>query len=369
MRTIPLLRAILLVTACSSGDSDGETTRPVRNVVTKLLRPELIEVKLKLPVLTRPRHVIELRTSYAGTITEFNFEEGQDVPASPLPSTVDDLKEIVPVARINDAELREGLVEAQLRFQRAERVLKRVQDYADSTIEELDAATTARDIAGARVRRVHQTIRSTYVCSPEVGVLTRRLRRKGEVVGVNELIGVVSVLDPIVCEIYVPEAHISSVHNEQIIEVVFESIEDPKTRSPLRRSARITLVDRVAHAATHTFRVQAEIVNTDGEIPAGIFGTTYLTVYSNPRALLIPLSALVLKGGGGGGELKKAVFVEQKEVVSRRVVTLGRFSGDMVEVIRGLKQGEHVVTVGGASLSDGDRVTVRDGLLDELERQ
>jgi multidrug efflux pump subunit AcrA (membrane-fusion protein) len=52
------------------------------------------------------------------------------------------------------------------------------------------------------------------------------------------------------------------------------------------------------------------------------------------------------------------VFVVQGGAVKRLVVETGAASGDRVEIVKGLAAGQEVVTRGGFSLRDGDRVQI-----------
>ncbi|MDH5642066.1 MAG: hypothetical protein OEY28_12305, partial [Nitrospira sp.] len=227
MAAVLTLGSLSLVAAgCPEGPQQREATRPARNVSVVTLAPQLMEVQVKLPVTTRPKEVIELRTAIAGTLTGFDFEKGDIVPAGPLPSEVENLSELRPIARSNDKVFTTQLAEAELAFQRAKRANERVVAYGDSTEEQKDAARTQMNLASARIDQLNQQIRNTYVCSPMKGVLTSKLHKKGEFVGSGELIGIVSVLDPIICELFLPESHYSAVKDGDPVDVLFTALQD-----------------------------------------------------------------------------------------------------------------------------------------------
>jgi membrane fusion protein (multidrug efflux system) len=318
----------------------------VHNVTALEVQPTPFKVEIKLPCSTRPREVIELRAARQGRMAFLPFKEGDEVPASISPNEAEKLEQLRPVARIDDHELRIMLADRTTRLESAKRALKRVQDYADSTPEQLDRAQTALDLASSDVRMTEQMIRDTYITCPMAGTLTRRLRQKGEFVNQGELIGVVAVLRPMLVSVDIPEAHIGRVRKGDEFSVRFEALS-------MSRNARVTLVDKVAHEQTHTFRVEMEVDNGDLQVPAGVFASLMLVIYDKSAAVVIPLDAIKLEGG------KKIVFVIAGGKAERREIEIGHFTGNSVEVTRGLKAGEQIAVLGARLLNEGDAVAIR----------
>lgn len=346
---VALASTLVLLTSCSREPAvAAPPAKPARNVSAMTLKPELFKVEIRLPCLSRPREVIELRAARQGRIAWLPFKEGDVVPGSASPNAVEKLEQLTPVARIEDSDLQVLLSAQTTRLESARRALKRVMDYADSTREQLDQAQTAFDLAQSDLRSTEQHIRDSYIVSPLPGVLTQRLRQVGEYVNMGELIGVVSVLDPLVVSYEVPEAHVARVKAGDEISVDFPAM------SITSRRAVVRLVDKTAHPQTHTFRVEAEMPNAGLSLPAGVFGTLMLTIYDNPAALVVPLDAIKLEGA------KQYVMVLREGRAQKREVEVGRFTGNQVEVLSGLKAGERIATLGARLLNDGDSVIVRD---------
>ncbi|CAG0929455.1 partial Toluene efflux pump periplasmic linker protein TtgD, partial [Planctomycetaceae bacterium] len=299
--------------------------------------------------LTKPREVIELRATASGIIADLPFKENDNVPASASPQTVEKVEELKPIARIEDTELQTALKDRELRLESARRALKRVLDYADSTKEQIDAAQTGFDAANTAHKAAEQAIRNTYIVSPMQGVLTRRLRQKGEFVNHGELIGIVSVLTPMVINLDVPESHVARLKQGDELSVSFAALDG------LVRKAKVSLVDRVAHAQTHTFRVEMEMDAADGKVPAGVFGTLMLVIYDNADALVIPVDAIKLEG-----DKKFVMLIGADGKASKREIEIGQFTQNQVEVVRGLNPGDKIAVLGARLLNDGDAVVIRD---------
>ncbi|MBE0556409.1 MAG: efflux RND transporter periplasmic adaptor subunit, partial [Proteobacteria bacterium] len=72
-----------------------------------------------------------------------------------------------------------------------------------------------------------------------------------------------------------------------------------------------------------------------------------IVVRSSPRALLIPIQALVTQ------EDKDTVFVLKDGKVHRRIVRKGLIKDTWIEIVQGLSPGESVITAGQSFLKDG----------------
>jgi RND family efflux transporter MFP subunit len=352
-----------------------------RNVAVELVKPQLIEIPVKLPVNIKPREVIELRAKLAGTLISLPFEESNVVPASELPAStwieldeftkanpgvapldeacmfrnLKHLEGLKPFALVDDRAARINFRDAQVQYDAAVRALARVQNYKDSTEAAVDMARTQALAARAACDRLRHMIEDCYVNNPRQGVLTKRMRRAGEYVNVGELIGTVAVLDPLTAELHVPEAHRHALSVGMTLNIAMESVKDA-LGEPIAIEAKVRLVDAVAHELTHSFRVEADIANPDLKLPAGVFGTTRLIVYRKEAGLRVPLTALKLKKD----KISLFVIAADKKVKEIENVTLGRFHDDWAEVLGdAIKPGQEVVVAGAQLLADGDMIAIQ----------
>ncbi|MBE7491038.1 MAG: efflux RND transporter periplasmic adaptor subunit [Planctomycetes bacterium] len=365
---------------CAPGLPQAEEGVVKRNVAVKLMQPQPVEIRLKLPVTLRAREIIELRAPVAGTLLELPYEEGARVEASAVPAArwleldtylkdnpglaVTDervltrnlahLNGVRTFALVDDRALRVNFAEAQAQYDAAARTLARVAGYKDSSEQQLDSARTALVAARAQCDRLLRLIADCRVTVPAPGVLLKRLRRVGEYVNGGELVATVAVLDPLVAELHLPEAHRPAVGPGTELDIEIQSVTDALGK-PAHVKARVRMVDAVAHAQTHTFRVEADIANADHALPAGVFGTTYLMVYRAENALTVPLSALRLRG-----ESVSLFVVEGGKAREITGISLGKFSDTWAELLGDkVRPGQQVVVSGTQLIADGDEVVIR----------
>ncbi len=108
---------------------------------------------------------------------------------------------------------------------------------------------------------------------------------------------------------------------------------------------RITQIGTSVQGETRVVPVQAEISNPSGLLKPGMFAELEVITDKTAASLLaIPATAVVDANG------KKVVYVQNGNAFQAAEVTLGRTSGDMVEVKTGLFAGDMVVTQRGTQL-------------------
>jgi RND family efflux transporter MFP subunit len=372
----------LTLAACAPKPPEIESGPVRRNVAVQTVEAKPVSLDIKIPVLLKAREEIELRAAASGMILELPFEEGDIVPASSVPKATwvdaEDFTKLQPdatatdevllqrnlahldglkaFAHIDDRSARINFRDSQSQYDAATRTLNRALSYKESTEAAIDTVRTNRVAARANSDRLLKMIEDPYVTSPAAGVLKQRFRRAGEFVNMGELLGIVSVLDPLVAEFHVPEANRESVKAGTEVDISVPSVTD-SNGDPAVVKAIVRLVDAVAHAMTHSFRVEADISNADRRIPAGVFGTMRLVIYRRDAAITVPLAALKLKGE----TVSMFVLNEGGTVREIKGVRLGRLSSEWAEVLGdSLPPGSQLVVSGAQMLADGDAVVVRE---------
>ena len=105
---------------------------------------------------------------------------------------------------------------------------------------------------------------------------------------------------------------------------------------------RVAYIDPRVDPATRTAKVRIEVPNVSGDLRLGMFVNVSFET-GGPRMTLVPRSAVQSIGD------RSVVYVPADGEEGRfieRTVKLGRATGDVVEVLAGVKPGERVVTDG-----------------------
>jgi membrane fusion protein (multidrug efflux system) len=115
-------------------------------------------------------------------------------------------------------------------------------------------------------------------------------------------------------------------------------------------------VSRYAEAvdlSTRTMAVEIDIPNPGHELKPGMFANVTLQLSQHPNALTVPTQA-ILKDESG-----YYVYVDRGDVAHRIAVTPGIEQRNRMEVVKGLRGDESVITVGQSFLKDGAAISVQ----------
>jgi RND family efflux transporter MFP subunit len=149
---------------------------------------------------------------------------------------------------------------------------------------------------------------------------------------------------PLRLRVAVPEREAASVRVGQAVRVLLEG-------DSTVHSGRVARLSPSIQEQNRTLNVEAEVANRDGRLRPGSFARAEIVVDADRTAVMVPAGAVVTFAG-----LEKVFAVKDGKAVEQRVRT-GRRSGDRVEILEGVAEGEPVVVDPG-SLVGGTPVTV-----------
>lgn len=171
--------------------------------------------------------------------------------------------------------------------------------------------------------------------APLSGVVTERRATTGELVHPEEVLFEIVDTSSIWAEIDVPEPELALLAQGQKATIEFDALAG-KTFSGS--------VDYIAPAVdphTRTAKARVSLENPGGVLRAKMFGEARVEVGPSRQAVMVPRAAIQ--------RVKEAqiafVRISEEEYETRRIET-GALEGDLVEVKKGLKAGEEVVTTG-----------------------
>jgi RND family efflux transporter MFP subunit len=117
-------------------------------------------------------------------------------------------------------------------------------------------------------------------------------------------------------------------------------------------------VTRIADAlqpGTRTLLTEIDVPNPDHALPAGVYCTVELKIPRKTPSLIVPAAAIVFNADG------LSVMVVEDGVARERRVTESRDFGTTVELSAGVKDGDQVILNPPVDLTEGHKVTVRQG--------
>jgi RND family efflux transporter MFP subunit len=236
----------------------------------------------QLDCLIQPREIVTVSAPVEGVLHRVAVERGDVVQEGAVLAVLESSVERSTVAIARARALQDHAIRSyQVRVDFGERRFARTDTMFKQNLvplKELDEAETAKilatyDLVEANERKrladldlAHaQTVLDLRtVRSPLTGVVMDRLRHPGELASREHPIVKIARLDPLRVEVFVPVALYGRVTVGQRVVVIPEA--------PLDRplEARVTVVDKVADAASSTFGVRLEIANPGNRVPGGL---------------------------------------------------------------------------------------------------
>lgn len=214
----------------------------------------------------------------------------------------------------------------------------------------LDAATQLTPEERQLAQRLRRDVgtRSVPLRVPFAAVVAERLHNPGELVTQNDVL--LEIFDP--SSLYViaqvPADVAAHVHSGAPAEVDV---------AQQRLHGRVTAL--ITALTPQTLTVPVRITLDTAPEPAFLHAAVRCRIglAHDPRALIVPSSALVSSGVGQHG----AVIVATDGHARRRTVELGIRSQSRVEVVNGLSEGEQVLADGQYALPDGTPIEAAQG--------
>jgi RND family efflux transporter MFP subunit len=272
--------------------------------------------------------------------TDENVKLEQTATVRQAKATLDDAE-----AKLNRAKalFQQGVIaKAQLETAEADYkvALSRYQDSSEE-IRNRQAVLLQRK---SEVEIARQRLKDLSIKAAFDGMVKERRANLGEYVSSGSPIATIVKVDPLRLRVEVPERNAKQVRSGQLVRVSIEGDANTYTGRIVRISPSISAQNRI-------LLVEAEVRN-NGQLKPGAFARADIVTDAGTMAIAIPQSAVVTFAG-----IEKVITVQDGKAVEKPITT-GRKSGDLVEVLTGIKAGEQIVVQPG-NLQSGQPVIIQ----------
>jgi len=187
----------------------------------------------------------------------------------------------------------------------------------------------------------------SVIRAPFAGQVKERTVTQGQYLKVQTPVMVIVDIDPLRVRLKVPEKMAAWAKSGQEVSVNVEAF-------PGRTfTGKISRINPSVDQQTRTFEVEALIENHDNSLKPGFFVKATIPSDKVDNALFLPQDALLYVYG------VYKIFVIEGNTLKEREVKLGERSGDDVEIVQGLADGERVaLPVKGQELKDAATVEI-----------
>jgi membrane fusion protein, multidrug efflux system len=350
------LAAVAGFLLCGSESALAQTPVPVEVVMPETGRPDRT---LELSGSVTPRRAASLSPRASGLVAEIGVDAGDRVRKGDVLLRLDGTLAELAVAEAEATlqESRAALNESR-RLRDESRRLVRDNFVSQTEVEAQEAALELAEAAVARSQSQLATARERLarhtVVAPFDGVISRRLTEAGEWVETGNAVAELVSLDELWMDVRAPQQYWSELQPDAAVSIVLDAFNE------MRLDALVHARVPVSDPSARTFLVRLSFEAEPGTVTPGMSGRARFTLPGKQEVLRVPRDALIRYPDG----TTTVWVVEERDGATRAdeiEVTVGRSSGDTVEIVSGLDPLRPVVVRGNEVLSRGQAVSVRGG--------
>jgi membrane fusion protein, multidrug efflux system len=334
---------ILLYSSCSTSDADtsipelDRESLPVTVVVEEVM-PQTFTDAVRLSGVVKAYESVMLSPEEGGIVKMWKVNKGDTVRKGAI------------IALLNDDILQANYDAANAQYQLTElNYQKQNSVFEEQGISELQLKTAeySRDSAKAQADLAKSRLERSRLRSPIDGIIDQRFLEDGEFAPPAVPIAYIVNMDRIKVTAEIPERYAGSISRGSSVTVTFDAFPGDTL------TGQIDFAGATVSSSNRTLPIEIVFRNPGGKIKPEMIAKVTITLNSRDNAILIGENVIQRVDRN-----KHIVYVTNSDTARERVVSLGGRQGNLVEIVDGLKPGDHVVVEGYQKLVDGQRVIV-----------
>ena len=289
----------------------------------------------------------DLSLEVSGVVESISFNSGDDVDeGAPLLKlrTEDD------VARLHSLQAMADL--SDITYERDQKQFK-MQAVSQATLD-TDAANLKN--AKAQVAQQQAILDKKTLRAPFAGHLGIRAVDLGQYLGPGTVIVTLQALDPIFVDFFVPQQSVDQMRLGQLVAVKVDAFKDRTF------TGEISAINPKVDTGSRNVQVRATLKNQDHKLLPGMYATVDITIGSPKTYVTLPQTSITYNPYGDTVYIvdSKGPDADGKpRLIARQTfITVGPTRGDQVAVLKGVEEGEMIVTAGQIKLHNGSVVLI-----------
>jgi membrane fusion protein, multidrug efflux system len=289
----------------------------------------------------------DLSLEVSGVVESITFNSGDDVEQGALLlklRTADDvarLQSLQAVAELNG-----------ITYERDQKQFK-MQAVSQATLD-TDSANLKN--AQAQVEQQQAIVDKKLLRAPFAGHLGIRAVDLGQYLAPGTVIVTLQALDPIYVDFFVPQQAVDEVRLGQTVAVQVDAFKDRTF------PGEISAINPKVDTGSRNVQIRATLKNPDHKLLPGMYATVEIDTGTPKAYVTLPQTAITYNPYGDTVyviESKGADADGKPQLTARQTfVTIGPTRGDQVVVLKGVEDGDMVVTAGQIKLHNGSVVQV-----------
>lgn len=359
---IVLLSASLLVSSCSSKQQANKEKEQAVSAVQVEKRD--ITKNVRYSGMLRGSNETAIIPKVSARVTGIYVKPGDVVSAGQTLLTLDSrdyeaavgiAQAAVGIAEANKRAADVNLEQARTAYERA----KTLHDAGAISDQALEQAKAAYDVlaagaadaalaqAQANLRQAQTNIGHCTLTAPINGVVGNVALSLGENSSTSSAAVIITNSTELEASVLVNESEISYVKEADQVKVLVKAVDS----QPF--IGKVVSISTVPDPLKKNFTVKVALTNQDSRIRSGMFAEVTVNTQSKSGVLVVPVNAVIPRSG------RMLVYVVDENNRAKEVdVEIGLKNDEYVEIVKGLTEGQVVITKGNTIVQDGSLVKV-----------
>ena len=244
---------------------------------------------------------------------------------------------------VDDAQV--VYVQARGQYESAQQHLEALQSVGKH--EQIKTASAQVETAKAHLQGAEAQLAYSEIRSPIGGVIADRAIYPGEMASAGSPMLTVMDISRVVARVNIPQNQAGHI-------TVGAPATITQTGSTQEVPGKVIVVSPAVDPNSTTVQVWVETPNPGERLKPGVTVRAFIVAAVIDNAVVVPPPALLPAADGS----TQVVVVGADSVAHTRKIETGVREADKVQVVKGLKPGEQVVTVGGLGVEDGAKVRI-----------
>ncbi|VEG90209.1 efflux RND transporter periplasmic adaptor subunit [Legionella spiritensis] len=290
---------------------------------------------------------VNVTTELAGMVQTIHFKPGSSVRKNDLLVQLNADNEI---ARLHSLQANAALARTTY-----------LRDKAQYAVRAVSKQTLDNDEANLKSYRAQVAEQAAIVAkktirAPFSGRLGINNVNPGQYVNPGDSVVMLQTLDPIYVDFFVPQQSIAKLQVGQVVVLTTDAFPGKSFRG------KITTINPAADVGTRNIEVEATIANPDEALLPGMFGHVTIPTGKPSPFLTVPQTAIsfnpygnivyIVRQSGKGKQGDPVLTVKQHFVMT------GETRGEQIQILKGLKEKDEIVTSGQLKLKNDSRVAI-----------
>jgi membrane fusion protein (multidrug efflux system) len=315
-----------------------------------------------------PVRGVDVTTEIAGLVREIHFKSGQDVKKGEI------------LVELNADSDKAQLASLEAAADLSASVLKRDRAQFDAqAVAQAQVDADAADLKSKRALAAQQQaiIDKKTIRAPFAGKLGITTVNPGQYVNPGDKIVTLQTIDPIYVDFNLPQQSVGSLQVGQVVNVTSDGF------AGVTFPGKITAISPKVDTATRNVVVEATLANAKRQLLPGMFANASVEIGEKKHYLTLPQTAITYnpygstvfvvmtadeaaaaaRAAASGASSPATAASGSGLVVQQAFVTTGETRGDQVAILKGLKEGQQVVTSGQVKLKNGTSIVIDNSVL------